>query len=488
MWSLENFELLFKIACLEKDERKQNGIYDGPERRLRHRLKFERSKKISNEVRDGIKQRVKEILEGRNNDNIFSLSAGTILAEEFGNILLQKGVLSIREAIDNNFGVAFIHRDADAQIRQSETPAGSKIVLERTPFVTIPDTPAKPNDVQAKARSGELRFEFTPAKTMAIALFQNGQWSEVTYVPTGSIELGPTADRYGQAIFGGNRALKLSNGQIALFRPDLHARRFNNNAKRLLIPEIAEDVLIEIYSQLVTANSEYVPDYGLGSLYIAPGLRASKNQIGVNPNQQYIFSCLAIPAGKIFDKPARLRVEKRFHRAARGGVGDVKVAGNYAPTFAPKKEAKEQKFDDIIYLDEGNSETRELSSSNIFFVTQDGVLVTPNLSGEILDGITRESILTIAQEFIEAGLIKSVEERPVTLEEYPQFKEAFSCGTGVTINPIASIADEQQVYDMDITHDGMGSVTKLLVDRFHSILSGSEINNPRYADWLKVVI
>ena len=485
MWSLENLELLFQMACLKKDDQKK--VYDGPERRSRHRLRFERSRKIRDEVRDGIKQRIKGILEGNSDDNTFSQSAGAVLAEEFGNILLQKGVLSIREAINNQFGQAFIHRDADGQFQQSEIPGGSKIVLERTPFVTIPDTPAKPDDVQAKARSGELRFEFTPAKTMAIALFQNGQWSEFTYVPTGSIELGPTADRYGQAIFGGNRALKLSNGQIALFRPDLHARRFNNNAKRLLIPEIGEDVLIEIYSQLATANSEYVPDHGLGSLYIAPGLRASKNQIGVHPNKQYIFTCLAIPAGKIFDKPSRLRIEKRFHRAARGGIGDVKAAGNYAPTFASKKEAKEQEFDDIIYLDEGNSETRELSSSNIFFVTQDGILVTPNLSGEILDGITRDSILAIAQEFIEARLIKGLEERPVTLEEYPRLKEAFSCGTGVTINSVASIVDGEKVYDMDTTRNGMGPTTKLLAERFYTILSGSEMNNPIYADWLKVV-
>lgn len=461
--------------------------YTGPERRRADRSKLLTNGPESEEMANGIKHRVNGILNGSTADGTFSSSAADALAAEYGNIAIRKGVLTVHNGANDKFGSALVHRDDDGEFTRLDVPPGGKIIVSKGPIVSIATTPADPKDVQSKADAGELRFEFTPAKTMAAAEFRDGKWSACAYVPTGSIEFGPTADRYGQAIFGGNRALRLEDGTFALFRPDMHARRFLNNAGRIGMPMMSEAELVEVYKELTRANADYMPATGKGSLYIAPGLRASRDQLGVKPNIRYVFSCLAVPAGKIFDKPAALWAERDFHRVPKGGIGDVKAAGHYAPTFAPKAKAKADGFDDIIYSDNTNAEARELSSSNIFFVTPDGILVTPNLSGEILNGITRDSILQIAKELVEAGVISAVEERPIRLEEYGNMKEAFSCGTGVTINAVQSVTDGDREYQMDISHNNMGRVTRAISDKFNAILSGNERNNPRYKDWFVVV-
>lgn len=461
-------------------------IYRGPERRSPERLGYETSRVLDSGTANGIRQRIRAILND-NPDNVFSPSARETLREEFGNIVMNRGSLTVHTDHayeENQFGSALIHRDPAGVFHTSEIPKKGTIHLRKTPFVTIPKTPANPDDIHLKTGQGELRFEFVPAQTMAVDVFQNGEWQGVQYLPAGTIEMDPTADRYGQDIFGGNRALKLPDGRVVLFRPDLHAKRFHNNAGRLLMPQIPIETLIEIYVQIAKANRFYIPDPDQGSLYIAPGERASSDQIGLVPNKEYIFTCLAAPAGKIYSKPAKLYVERDSHRAARGGVGNVKAAGNYAPTFKLKAKMQKLGFDDIIYLDERDQQTRELSSSNIFFVTGDGILVTPDLSGEILNGVTRDSILVIAGELIENGLLNGVQERPISPDEYLRMKEAFSCGTGVTINSVRSITDGEKVYEMDISQDDMGPKAKLILDKFQKILSGEEMNNPRYKDWL----
>lgn len=458
--------------------------YDGPNRRRIDRRWLHADRPASGGISRGIKQRVNAILEGGSINNVFSASAANVLAAEYGNIAIENGYLTVHRNDQDEFGTALVYDNGGGNFTKSDVPNGGRIRVSKGPAVSIATAPANPQDVQAKADAGELHFEFTPAKTMAVAAFDDGKWTEYAYMPTGSIQLNPTADRYGQSIFGGNRALKLEDGSIVLFRPDMHARRFAGNAKRLCMPAMPEDELVEVYKQLVRANADYMPAPGKGSLYIAPGLRACGNQLGVKPNSRYIFSCLAIPVSKIFDKPTKLWVERKFHRAAVGGVGDTKASGNYVPTFHPKAAARARGFDDILYSDNGDEEARELSSSNIFFVTRDGVLVTPSLSGEILPGVTRDSILQIAQELIEAGVIRAAEERSVRLKEYEDMAEAFSCGTGVTINAVASITDGDCEHKMDISHDNMGRITRAIADKFNAILAGAKRGNPRYRDWL----
>jgi len=373
----------------------------------------------------------------------------------------------------------------------------------------LPEVAEDVRSVLSSAEAGNLKFEFTPAMTMAVASFENGAWTNAEYVPTGNMEIGPLADRYGQAFFGGNRALRMKNGKVALFRPDFHANRFNDNARALCMPgvgsegrllgehehfddwpQVPPDELIEIYKMVARANEDYVPKTGQGSLYLAPGMRATRNQLGVKPNIQYALTCLGVPAGKIFGKPAELWIEEVFHRAAVHGIGSKKASGNYAPTFRAKHQAHLLGCDDVIYLDNQNQEFRELSSSNLFFITHDGVLVTPDLSGEILNGCTRDSILTIAQELVEQGILTGIEERKVSPTETGTFKEAFSSGTGVTINAIETFCidggqgEREDVFHMDISAGQMGPKTRAIYEKFNQILAGEEMDNPRYKDWM----
>lgn len=441
-------------------------------------------------VVEGILARVTAILYGTRDDRVFSPSAAPVLADNFADIALRGGAITVHENQDDEFGQALVRRDADGNFSVQLVTAPNQIIrVTRLPLglVSVPQTPGDPDEVKQKARKGELKFEYLPTKNMAVMGFQNGEWSEASYPPVGSTELGTTADRYGQTIFGGMRALRLRDGRVALFRPDRHAERFARNAERLMMPSIPPGRLVEIYKQLVRANAKYLPDFGTGSMYLAPGLRPNKNQVGVHPNVQYLLTCEAMPVSKIFARPIKLRVETRFHRAAPGGVGDVKASGNYSPSFEAKMAAIEAGFDDIICLDAENSETRELSSSNIFFVDKNNILHTPNLSGEILDGVTRDSILEIAKELQAKGLIRGVREGPVYRSDYPKMKEAFSSGTGVTMQGVKLIQDGENTYNFDISQGGMGPVTKALHDRFSQILAGDAMNDPRYKDWLVVV-
>jgi branched-chain amino acid aminotransferase len=459
------------------------------ERRSASRLKFEETGEMNEDVSVGIKGRVENLLEGEvGQEAVFSASAAETIRSISSDIILRKGSIVVQESDADPYGTAFVSRDWDnGHLTTADIPEGARLSVKRIPAVSIPETAVSPYEVASRTDRGELKFEYTPSKTMAIAQFKDGQWSDSQFIPSGSIEIGPLSDRYGQSIFGGSRALRLADGRVALFRPVDHAKRFNANAERECMPHLTNDQLVDVYMEVVRANMAYIGKPGEQSLYLAPGLRATRNQLGVKPNSEYLFTCFGVPAGKIFSTPAKLRTETEFHRAARGGFGDVKHSGNYSPTFGVKKDAHAGGYDDIVFLDEKNEEIRELSSSNLFFVTNDGVLVTPSLSGEILPGITRNSILHIAEEFVEQGLIKGIEERTVTREKLARMAEGFSCGTGVTMNGIESIDDSGSTCRLDISCGGMGRISRMIYDKFNRILAGEEIDTPRYNDWLLIV-
>lgn len=435
-----------------------------------------------------IRNRIEAVLEGKPGDmDSFPVSALSVVGPMCGDIISRSGSVVVKNP-DDEYGNALLSRDGDGRHWTiAELTGNATIEVAKIPCNSTPETPQSPDEVRARTERGDLKFEYTPAKTMAVAQNIDGNWNPPQFIPAGSLEVDPLADRYGQSIFGGSRAVRLLDGRVALFRPDAHAKRFINNSDRVCMPQMSEEQLVGIFRDVVLANMEYIGRPGEQSLYVAPGLRASKNQLGVKPNNEYLFTCLGVPAGKIFSKPAELVTETEFHRAARGGFGDVKHAGNYDPTFAIKKRAHKEGFDDLVFLDERNEVLRELSSSNIFFVTKNGILVTPDLSGEILLGITRDSILCIAEEFIEQGIINGVQSRPVRRTEFIDMAEGFSCGTGVTMNGIESITDAGSTYNFDISREGMGEISKMIALKFNSILAGEEINNPRYKDWLMIV-
>lgn len=457
------------------------------ERRSYTRVISEFTGEDDERIRDGILKRVRALLERDPGAiAIFSATAGKVLAEVAPEIILKGGSPIVKR--QNNVKVALLTRDGNTgEYTTAEVPPDATVEVTKIPGVSIPETPTDPEAVRTRADRGELKFEFTPTHTMAMAVFRNGKWTEPQCMPAGSMESGPLADRYGQDIFGGSRAVRLKDGRVALFRPDVHAKRFNDNAEMELMPHLTDEQMIAVYEEVVKANVAYIGRSGEQSLYLAPGLRATGNQLGVHPNIKYTFTCLGVPAGNIFSKPSKFRTETRSHRVAKGEYGQVKHAGHYSPTFGVKKAAKIKGYDDVIFLDESNEELRESSSSNVFFVTCDGILVTPNLSGEILKGITRDSILVIGEELKEQGIIKGIEERPISRDELYNMAEAFSCGTGVTMNGIEVIDDEDISYTFDISDKGMGKISRRISNKFNAILAGEEMENPRYKNWVRIV-
>ncbi|MHA1805573.1 MAG: branched-chain amino acid aminotransferase [Promethearchaeota archaeon] len=288
-----------------------------------------------------------------------------------------------------------------------------------------------------------LGFEFIETETMYVADYKEGTWSEGKLVPFGSFEISPGACilNYGQGIFEGMKALKTKDGEIVLFRPGENAKRLNESAERMLIPSYDEETFIEAVKQVVKANKQYVPpaDSG-GALYIRPIIIGNGPILGVAPAKEYKLIIFTVPVGPYFPegfKGIDLEISLKYTRAAPGGTGYAKTCCNYAGTMKPAKETKEKGFAQIIYLDAVHKRYIDEVGTANFFAVIDGKLATPKLTGTILPGITRKSVLELASR--ELGM--DIEERDISYEEVFEDRctEAFCTGTAAVITPIASI-------------------------------------------------
>ena len=247
---------------------------------------------------------------------------------------------------------------------------------------------------------------------------------------------------YAQEIFEGLKAYKRSDGGINLFRPDANARRFANSAERMAMAPLPEALFVESIEQLVRTDRAWIPG-GEGSLYLRPFMVASEVFLGVKPSAEYIFSVIASPVGSYFKggpAPVSIWVSETYTRAAMGGTGAVKCGGNYAAGLRAQVEAIEHGCDQVVYLDAVERRyVEELGGMNVFFVFEDGSLLTPPL-GTILPGITRDSIITLAKD---SG--KVVREEPYAIDQWRadaasgKLKEAFACGTAAVISPIGTV-------------------------------------------------
>lgn len=474
-------------------------------------------------VASGIRERLDAVLNGTVSHVDFSPTAARWLVKKAPDILSRRLAIIVMHAANpeaevdieggsdlkgSDFGETLVALDYDKGIvRVCDVVRGQVIRVYRVPFVSFPRRPDDPAEIRRLAETNELGFQHRTTKAMVGAMFREGRWSDIVCMPVGTYPIAPMADRYGQVIFGGSRAIQLLDGRIALFRPDFHANRFVANADRLMMEHSSPDQIIAAYEQLVRANREYVLPPHLGGLYLAPGLRPTDELLGVGPGKEYIFTCEAIPAGKIYSSPLRVTIENSFHRAARGGVGNIKAAGNYAPTFRVKHEAREKGFHDVLFLDSSNHDIAELTSSNMFFIVRMGdqrILVTPPFSdGNVLNGCTRDSILQMRADLIAERVVDGSMEHPVIADcsEMPFARnllghviEAFACGTGVTMQGIEMIDDRgddphttNRDYHFDVSCDGMGPVTYDIHRRFLSILRGEKMEHPVYGSWLHVV-
>lgn len=279
---------------------------------------------------------------------------------------------------------------------------------------------------------------------------------------------------YGQEIFEGLKAYKTTDSRIFLFRPEQNAQRFAESATRMAMPALPTELFVRAIEALVTADRNWVPS-GDGSLYIRPFMFADDVFLGVRPARAYTFCIIASPAGPYFkggSKAVKVWVEDTYTRAGYGGTGAAKCGGNYAASLAAQAKAIEHDCDQVIFLDAAERRwIEELGGMNVFFVTNDGGLITPPVDGTILRGITRDSILTLARQ---AG--RRIEERKIAFDEFRdgvrdnRIVECFACGTAAAVAGIGRICRGEG--DFVIGSGSTGPVTEELRNQLVAIQRG----------------
>ncbi|MGO4661990.1 branched-chain amino acid aminotransferase [Terrabacter sp. 2TAF16] len=309
------------------------------------------------------------------------------------------------------------------------------------------------DDVTSPERIAEVLenpgFGKTFTDHMVVATWTaEGGWGDARVKPYGPFQLDPAAAvlHYAQEIFEGMKAYRHADGSIWTFRPEANAARFARSARRLALPELPEADFIESLRQLVGVDQAWVPagDAGEKSLYLRPFMFASEAFLGVRPAQQVTYSVIASPAGAYFSgglKPVTLWISTDYARAGEGGTGAAKCGGNYASSLAGQLEGIEHGCDQAVFLDSStHTYIEELGGMNLFLVTKDGRIITPELTGTILEGVTRSSILEIAKE-----LDLEPEERRIPIEEWKSgaasgdIVEIFACGTAAVVTPVGEL-------------------------------------------------
>jgi branched-chain amino acid aminotransferase len=323
----------------------------------------------------------------------------------------------------------------------------------------------------------ELGFEFRPTKSHLRMTHRDGKWGveELVESPYLNLHIGATALHYGQACFEGLKAFAHEDGSVHLFRPDENAKRINNSAHRIMMPEIPVETFIKACNDVVKDNIAYVPPYGSGgALYLRPLLFGSGPRIGLQPADEYTFIVMVIPVGDYYKgglaKPVSGLVVDDFDRAAPKGVGAAKVAGNYAADLIPNMQAKKKGFPICLYLDAAtHTLVEEFSTSNFIGIdNKNKKYVTPK-SGSVLPSITNKSLQTIAQD---EGM--TVERRDIEVSELSSFDEVIACGTAVVVTPIGSLTrfDENGSETKYQFTEDVGETTRRLYDKVRSIQNG----------------
>lgn len=277
---------------------------------------------------------------------------------------------------------------------------------------------------------------------------RDGGWHDGRIHPYGPITIMPSAAvlHYAQEVFEGLKAYRHEDGSVWSFRPEANAERMQRSARRLALPELPTDDFLASLRALVEVDEAWVPAFGTGetSLYLRPFLYASEAFLGVRPANEVTYSVIASPAGAYFPrglKPVRLWISEHYARAGVGGTGAAKTGGNYASSLAGQLEGIEHGCDQAVFLDSAtHTYIEELGGMNLFLVTDDGRLLTPELTGTILEGVTRSSILELAKDL---GL--EPEERRIEIQEWKDgvrdghIREVFACGTAAVITPVGEL-------------------------------------------------
>jgi branched-chain amino acid aminotransferase len=286
-------------------------------------------------------------------------------------------------------------------------------------------------------------FGVLPTDHMFLSEYNDGKWNNPRIIPFASINMSPLTLclHYGQTVFEGMKAFYMKDGSINIFRPEKHYERFNKSLHRMCMPEVPKDLFMDALHQFVQLEKDWIPNDEDGSLYLRPFMIASEERLGVKVSDEYIFFIVATPVHQYYSKPLKIKVETKYTRAADGGTGFAKCGGNYGASFYPSQLAKEKGFDQVVWTDSKHHEFIEESGTMNLMFFIDGTLVTPALSGTILDGVTRDSLLTLAHD-----LKFNIQVRPISINELKEALkagkkvEAFGAGTAAVVAPVEIIS------------------------------------------------
>jgi branched-chain amino acid aminotransferase len=282
-----------------------------------------------------------------------------------------------------------------------------------------------------------IPFGRTFSDHMFIMDYRDGQWQDARIEPFAPMPIHPACSgiHYGQSIFEGMKAYRGVNGEAVLFRPDQNIKRFNRSAARMAMPEVPEELFHRALVELVRLDRDWIPDRDGSSLYIRPFMFATEEFIGIKVADNYRFMILTCPVGKYYTKPVAVKVAEQYVRAFPGGTGFAKAAGNYGATMEPMRLAREEGYDQVLWLDGVHfRDVHEVGTMNVFFAFKDKVVTPSTDEGTILQGITRASVIDLIRD---KGM--TVEERTITIEEVVEgyrdgsLVEIFGTGTAATI-------------------------------------------------------
>lgn len=293
--------------------------------------------------------------------------------------------------------------------------------------------------------------------------FKNGAWQTPVIKPFAPISLDPSSKifHYGQSIFEGMKAYKDETGKTLLFRPLDNWKRLNKSAERLMIPQISEEIFMEGLKELLKVDNDWIPTNEGSSLYIRPFMFATGNGFHASPANEYKFIIATAPSGAYFAGKVKVLIEEKYARAANGGVGYAKAGGNYAAQFYPTQLAIEKGYNQVIWTDDNSHQFIEEAGAMNIFVRINDTLITSPTSDRILDGITRKSILQIAEDSgIQTEVRKISVGEVVEAAKNGNLKEMFGAGTAAVISPIAGFGYQENDYELPILEYSFASQLK----------------------------
>lgn len=317
---------------------------------------------------------------------------------------------------------------------------------------------------------------------MVVVPYSGGTWGTPVVEAYAPLTLDPSAVvlHYAQTIFEGLKAYRQADDSIASFRPGENAARFNRSAERLAMPQVPEELFMESLRQIVAIDRDWVPAAGgEDALYLRPFMIATETGLGVRPAEEYLYSVIASPAGAYFSRgvaPVSVWLSTEYVRASPGGTGAAKFGGNYAASLRAQEQAAAQDCDQVVWLDAIERRyVEEMGGMNLFFIygrRDSAEIVTPELSGSLLPGVTRDSLLTLARH-----LGYPVTERRVSVDEWEsgvasgEISEVFACGTAAVITPVGSVKHSGGGYS--IGDGGPGPITMRLRETLTGVQRGS---------------